>query len=61
MLLDPGQPRRRVDRRRHAAGVEYAEEGNKEGGACRQHDGDPFARFQAPLAQAECDGPCLLP
>ena len=55
VVLDLRQPRRRIDRHRHGAGVEDAEEGDEEVEAGRQHQRDAVARHDVALDQAGGD------
>ena len=57
VVLDLRQPRRRIDRHRHRAGVEDAEKGDEEFQAGRQHQRDPVARHDVALDQAGGDAP----
>ena len=52
VLVHPAEPDRRVERHRHRAGVERAEEGVEEGRLGAEHDGHPVARPDAAAARA---------
>ena len=60
MLLELRRARRRIDRNRHAAGIEHAEKRREEVDARRQHDRDPLAGLETGPRQAMRHGSRLF-
>jgi hypothetical protein len=61
MLLDTGQPGRRVNRCRYAASIQHAEEGGEEGLSRWQHEGNPLAGLEAANEQVAGNGTRAFP